>query len=344
MNKPGELRNVIFTPEEIAEATLRLVTERVKNPKAGLATGISGLDGTGRLLPMRPGELITVLGYTSHGKSSLANRIMRNNAAGIIEAGEASSKAVVTVTWEQSIEEQGIYDVAYFSQISVEKMLSGTLDSSEIEKLIAACEQRKKVPWWLLGHSSAKEERRPRLTMWQVSEALFMLRNTFGVTPILVVLDYLQRMNRQGLRGEMREQYIQLVDDAKDLALSLSCPVILVSQTGRQVHNREIGLPELDDGQETSNLEQSSDKMLGTWLPKHKYADGKLIVIGSKGMLSSSFLMFIRIVKQRLGKAPLTMPFFFKPEINQLSQMEWLSDVELQEELAKIKKRGGRTK
>ncbi|MDD1750450.1 MAG: DnaB-like helicase C-terminal domain-containing protein [Methanothrix sp.] len=337
-----DLSKTIFSPSEIGEATLKLVMENVANPNNGLLTGISGLDGKGRMVPMRRGWLVTIMGYASHGKSSLANRIMRNNALGIQMLGLERTRAVVTCTWEQSIEEQGLYDAAQLTALSVEDMLTGQLKAGDIEKMKDACSQRATIPWWLIGHSSSKDERRPRLNLPQIKEALFILRDKHGVKPILVTLDYLQRIGQQCYRGEMRERFISTVDDAKDMALELGCPVMLVSTTGRQVHERDIGLPEMDDGRETSNIEDSSDIMLGTWLPKHKYADGKLIVIGGKGIRVSTFLMLIRIVKQKFGKAPVTHPFFFKPEVNQISPMDWMSDDELKEAMEAIKKKGGR--
>lgn len=337
-----DVSRTIFSPADIGDATLKMVMEGVTNPSSGLVTGINGLDGKGRMVPMRRGWLVTIMGYASHGKSSLTNRIMRNNALGIQAADLARTRAVVTCTWEQSIEEQGLYDAAQLTSLSVEDMLTGQLKSGDIERLKDACSQRASLPWWLIGHSSEKDERRPRMNLLQVKEALFILRDKHGVKPLLVALDYLQRMGRQGYRGEIREQHMSLVDDSKDLALELGCPVILVTTTGRQVHERDIGLPEMDDGRETSNIEDSSDIMLGTWLPKHKYPDGKLIMIGGKGITVSTFLMLIRIVKQKFGKAPVTHPFFFKPEVNQISPMDWMADDELKEMLEAIKKKGGK--
>lgn len=338
----GKIDKAIFSPEDVGDKTLDLVVKGILEPGVGLSTGIYGLDGKKRLLPMRSGELITILGYTSNGKSSLANRIMRNNAAGIIDAGLADQKAVITVTWEQSIEEQGLYDAAQMANVSVEDLLTNQLSQVEVTKFKDACMRRKKVPWWLIGHSSQDKER-PRLGIQEAWTAIRVIRDRFNVTPALIVLDYLQRVNRKGLRGEMREQYIQIVDDAKDMSLEF-CPVILLSQTGRQVHDRKpYAIPELDDGQETSNLEQSSDKMLGVWMPKNNMIDGQMIDMRPLGgMTVSENLLFIRIIKQKFGRAPMTMPFIMQVGINKIVPIEWIPSDEVEEMLANSTKKAQR--
>lgn len=339
-----KIEKSIYSPTEIGEKTLNLIIHGIEHPEEGIITGITGLDGKHRLLPLRPTYLISVLGYTSNGKSSLVNRILRNNAIGISNMGLGGEQAVITVTWEQSIEEQGLYDAAQMAAISVEDLLLGNLSVVEIHKIKDACARRQLLPWWLIGHSDADPER-PRLTLAEATQGIRIIKKKYKIKPVAIALDYLQRMNRRGLRGEMREQYIALVDGSKDLALEMHCPVILIAQGGRQIAERDIGLPGLQDGQETSNLEQSSDVMLGTWLPKTRYAEDKVVRITPKHYIRvADWVMLVNIVKQKLGKAPVVLPFMFKAEVNQISPLEWMPIDEAEEILDKQRKKAYATK
>jgi hypothetical protein len=78
----------------------------------------------------------------------------------------------------------------------------------------------------------------------------------------------------------------------------------------------------LEDGQETSNLEQSADKFLSVWMPKNDYP-GQMIAAPNGGeIMVTDNLLILGIMKQKFGKAPLTMYLHVKPETNEIYPME----------------------
>jgi len=118
----------VFAPQVVSQSAISVIEDRHRDPLAGIKTGIESVDRW--MLPMRPGELIAVVGYTSNYKSGLMNYIARTQARSL--AGqEDESKAVFTFTWEQSIEEQGIVDISQLTKIDVSKMLRGSLEDSD---------------------------------------------------------------------------------------------------------------------------------------------------------------------------------------------------------------------
>ena len=132
--------------------------------------------------------------------------------------------------------------------------------------------------------------------------------------PKMIVLDYLQRIRPAKEDGyTKREQMVEAVNHAKDMAISFGCPVILGVQVGRDISDRKIKIPTISDGQETSNIEQSSDKMLSLWYPCKSEPLGEMIV---DGMEVTENLLFVKILKQKMGQSHKTFALYVDPEKN----------------------------
>jgi hypothetical protein len=91
----------VFSPQQVSSIAYEAVELRHNNRDGEIKTGMSVLDRD--LLPMRPGELVIVCGYTSNYKSGLMNYIARNNAQALQNDDFLTDykKAVITFTWEQ---------------------------------------------------------------------------------------------------------------------------------------------------------------------------------------------------------------------------------------------------
>lgn len=305
-----------FAPQTIVNNAYQIVEDRAATPHVGVKTGIGVIDKD--FLPMRPGELCGVLGFTSNGKSALMNFIARNHALKIKGEGEIGKKVAINVTYEQSIEEQGVIDMAQIAKIDVSRMMRGEMDAEEWRGLRRAGVERGKLPWWLIGHSSLQRNRRPHLTMSELYLAIERIIERQKLLPELIVVDYLQRIpGEKGIR-ERRERFVDIVDRSKDMALAFGCPVLLGCQAGRQVKERTWQLPQLEDAQETSNFEQSCDKVLSVWMPKTAYPVGHVIDYGEQEFTVTENLLIGAVLKQKFGPAPRIYDLFIKPEVNQL--------------------------
>lgn len=307
----------VFDPGMVSQATVNLLQDRKAHQSESINTGIEQLDAV--LNPMRPGELVVVLGFTRNYKSGLMNYIARYHALRMRDTG-TTNRAVITFTWEQSIEEQGITDIAQLTSLDTGRMMRGQFTDEEWNLLLLGAMRRGTIPWWLVGHSASINERRPRLNMSEVTEVLEWIVDFQEIKPTLVVLDYLQRIKRE--KGEtMREQFIGIVDKAKDLALAFHCPVMLGSQAGRTVvsnQTRTWRLPHVDEGQETSNLEQSADKLLSVWMPKNDHPLGTVLQYADKNYTVTENLLILGVMKQKFGPSPKIMQLEVHPETNDI--------------------------
>ena len=319
MNKNSSVDSIVYDPQLASMRAVQMVDMLRKDAGGGVRSGIPDLDSV--LLPFRPGELVTVLGYASNYKSGLMNWLSKQ-AIKTIDPDDKES-VVVRVTWEQSVEEDTLSWLAGDANLSITRLARGLVDESEWKKLSVSSMRRAVVPMWIIGHSqqdnAERRRARPRMTMTDVANALEFICNdaTDHKQKIrMVVLDYLQRILPDKQDGNnKREQMIEAVNRAKDCAVSFGCPVLLGVQAGRHILDRDDKTPTIQDGQETSNIEQSSDKMFGVWYPMKTEEPGQMI----SGYPVTKNLLIVRLLKQKLGEAPVTFALHVDPEKNQIS-------------------------
>lgn len=317
---------LVQSPSQASTGSIQYIQALHKEAGGGIKTGIVDLDKV--LLPMRPGELITVMGYTSNYKSGFMNWCAKEALKSIPPGND--DEVVVKVTWEQSVEEDTISWLAFDSGISITQMARGALDTKDWSLINRSAIRRAVTPIWIVGHSQLESEKirkpRPRMTMTDVMNACEFICNDATDHKLkirLVVLDYLQRIRPDPSDGgDKRLQVMEAVNRVKDLGISFGTPVMLGVQTKR-ILDRENKSPRIDDGQETSNIEQSSDKVIGVWYPIKTEKEGSKIgdLVVQKNLLIAS------ILKQKLGPAPATFALYVDPEHNHIGSMDTSTDV-----------------
>jgi replicative DNA helicase len=320
---PGEAKDIVFTPNEAVKAALATIDQRRAFVGAGVRTGIQPLDDY--LLPGRPGEMIGVLGMSSNYKSGLMQWWARYTA-GVIMEYQVENECVIYVTWEQAIDEMVAFDLAYTAHMNATDVVQGKLSDAEMERLrVAVGPKRACMPLYLLGHSIQEGRKRPHLTLTAVTQGLVYIREQFQLKPRAIFLDYLQQIEPEG--GEDRRmQVFESVGRCKDMALAMGCPVIVGSQANRSVYHEKWGVPGMADSMESSNFEHTCDKLLGVWMPKTSYAVGDYFD-AKMGTRKTSFevtenLLFIRVLKQKLGPAGRWWPLYVDPARNLIAPME----------------------
>lgn len=327
MDPSVKVDDIIFTPDEAAQlalAEIRRTSERVEED--GVQFGISKLDDY--LLPFMPGDLVTVIARPSNAKTALAQYLARTIAQKILDR-EDETRFVAYVTWEQAIEDVLLFKLAAAAGIDASDIRRGAV--KDLAPLIQVSLELGSLPLFLFGHSTSRRRKRPTLSLTHVAQALRKVDDgIIGSPPVskkpaLIVIDYLQRIRRDpnifsdyGSRtsSSRREFMMETVDRCKDMALSFGCPVLLLCQAGRQVDDRKIKLPSMADGQETSNIEQSSDVVLTLWYPKMTEMPGDTVEIGSLKAEVTPELLLLAVAKQKFGPSGAVFPLIFKPGRN----------------------------
>ena len=316
-------RDITYSPPEVSTLVLKTIAERKARPGAGVRLGIPSIDK--QMLPLRPGDLVTITGRPSNYKSGLMSYWARKVAKDITEAEDSENKVVVYITWEMAIEEIGMYDLAATSGLSAAELAQGRCSDIDFESLQQAAMRRAMSPLWLIGHSIERRKKRPKLTLSNVAKALMWLDDEMGMRPEIVFLDYLQQMEPERFdpKGEVsrRMDIFENVHRCKDMALHLGCPVVLGVQASRGVDERDWKLPLMGDQMESSNIEHTADKMLSVWYPKMTEKRGDLLP-RENSLIVSDNLLILGLVKQRMGPAGGWFPLWVNPLTNELAEMQ----------------------
>jgi replicative DNA helicase len=306
--------SIVFDPSLVSTLTVGSIKAAREFPDC-LATGIPQMDD--HYVMMRPRRVNGILAYTSHGKTSVMNIMARNFIPQIQE-----DEIVVYCTWEDSVEDMTLSYLANVSRIPLQSLFSGKLSINEWDAMMKAATQRASTPLWLIGHSEGKEARRPRLTMTDIWVACEYITDNRKKKIRAIFLDYLQRINRDDMKGDTRGQYMGIMDKVKDLALGFNTNVVIGSQVGRDVKDRKWQQPQDNDAQETSNFEQTCDGIISLWIPKKTEKMDECLIekkgIDGQAVFVTENLMLINTLKQKKAKAPVLRAVDFLPETGEI--------------------------
>ena len=101
MTKPANPeKDIIYAPQQVATLVLDELTQRRNQKDLGVRSGIERLDVP--LHPLRPGDLVAVIGRPGHYKSGLCQWWARRLAQE--SQNQEDSRVTVYVTWEMAIE------------------------------------------------------------------------------------------------------------------------------------------------------------------------------------------------------------------------------------------------
>ena len=304
----------VFDPSLISTLTVGSVRAARDLPDA-LKTGIPQLDD--HYVMHRPRRVNGIIAHTSEGKTSVMNILARNFVTQISE-----NEIILFATWEDSIEDLSLAFLAQTSRVPLKSLFSGKLTLSEWDGMMKAATKRAETPLWLIGHREQKEARRPRLTVTDIWNGLEYIIDKRKKKVRAVFMDYLQRINTDDTKGDIRERYMRTMDKVKDLSLAFDTDVIIGSQVSREVKQRKWKQPQITDAQETSNFEQTCDGMISLWIPKKDESIGSGLIekkgIDGQAVNVTKNLMLIQTLKQKKGEAPVLRAVDFLPETNEI--------------------------
>jgi replicative DNA helicase len=209
------------------------------------------------------------------------------------------NECVIIVTWEDSIEEYGLSNIANHTGIDVQDILRGRFDDTSMRQAVVELGAR---PVYVVGHSEETRRNRPNLSMSNVAQALIEFERTQKLKIKAVFLDYLQRMERDTDIRETRHQYMANAEASKDLALALNTHVVLGVQAGEDVAKRQMKIPQMGDAHEApSAVRHVSNNMIGLWRPWATGDREGSVSVGGCAYACTPDLLFAQSVKQKMG-------------------------------------------
>lgn len=313
--------SILFTPEEIGVQTSAYLQQRKDNKGLGVKVGLKCLDNPDKdgnfLLPLHPGELMGIIARPGNAKTGFMVRWARHRASELRKA-QVTDRAIVYITLEQSVEELNAFNVAADNRLSITSMATGEITDEEWKAVLKASVQRRFYPLWNVGYSAMTEKKQIRVDVDGIKGALDLLRDKHEKKIDLIFVDYLQRVPYE--HAESKTVGISdVLDNLKNICLTCKAPMIVGVQAKREVDETPDKIPGLDDGQWTSNIEQTCDRVISLVRPILYTNVGKEF---GNHLVEGANEILISVFKQKLGPANFAKWAFFQPEYNKLDELE----------------------
>ena len=228
----------------------------------GVSTGYFKLDDI--TSGWQASDLVIIAGRPAMGKTSFALSMAKNIAADLripmaFFSLEMSNVQLVNRLISNACEIQG------------SKILNGQLQRDEWERLDKNINNLLGAPLYV--------DDTPGLSVFELRTKARRLVREHGIK--LIMIDYLQLMNANGMRFSSRQEEVSTISRSlKGLAKELNIPILALSQLNRGVESRE-GLegkrPQLSDLRESGAIEQDADMVLFVHRPEyyHIFQDDK---------------------------------------------------------------------
>ena len=234
--------------------------------QSGGLTGIpSGLDDLDAVTSgWQPSDLVIIAGRPAMGKTSYALSVAKNIAVDYRIPIAFFSLEMSNVQLVNRL-------ISNVCEIPGNKILNGQLTDEEWARLDNNIRKMDGAPLYI--------DDTPGLSVFELRTKARRLVREHGVK--LIMIDYLQLMNANGMRFSSRQEEVSTISRSlKGLAKELDIPILALSQLNRGVESRE-GLegkrPQLSDLRESGAIEQDADMVLFVHRPEyyHIYQDEK---------------------------------------------------------------------
>ena len=226
----------------------------------GVSTGYYKLDDI--TSGWQASDLVIIAGRPAMGKTSFALSMAKNIAADLRQPMAFLSLEMSNVQLVNRL-------ISNACEIQGSKILNGQLQRDEWERLDKNINQLLGAPLYV--------DDTPGLSVFELRTKARRLVREHGIK--LIMIDYLQLMNANGMRFSSRQEEVSTISRSlKGLAKELNIPILALSQLNRGVESRE-GLegkrPQLSDLRESGAIEQDADMVLFVHRPEyyHIYQD-----------------------------------------------------------------------
>lgn len=215
-----------------------------KGDVTGVTSGLVDLDR--KLSGFQKSDMIVLAARPSMGKTAFALNVSLNAA---LKGGAK----ILIFSLEMSKEQLGQRLLSMESRVESQKMSTGDIDSSDMEKIATALDS--------LGRGTIIIDDTPGIKMMEIKNKCRRMKAEMGLD--MIVLDYLQLMEGEGKASSNRQQEITALSRGmKLLAREMDCPIIVLSQLSRAPDQRENHRPVLSDLRESGAIEQDADVVL----------------------------------------------------------------------------------
>lgn len=308
--------SLIYNPNDVATLGQEYLSWKQNNKEFGVPFFSKKMRN--RVYPLFPGEIMSVIARPGHAKTSVMMFWARQRANWLLE-NKFENRVVIYATWEQSIEELHSFYLAAEQKISITNMAKGELSEEEWDRVKTGTAKRINEPLWFIGHSMIRKSGRQPITVETLGKAIETVQSRDFLVD-MVYVDYLQRIAPADNRQEPVQAYTQIMTDLKNFALGFGVPMTVGVQARREVDDLKVQIPESNHAQWTSNIEQTSDRMISLVRPRRYRKEGEMF--GSRKVIGHNQLL-VNTLKQKLGEGNFAEWLSFNPIYNVLDEKEF---------------------
>ena len=260
--------------DPVIKNAIDVITKSAKNKDGltGVASGYTKLDE--KTSGWQASDLVIIAGRPAMGKTSFALSMAKNIAADYQVPMAFFSLEMSNVQLVNRL-------ISNVCEIPGSKILNGQLHPDEWERLDNRVNNLLGAPLYV--------DDTPGLSVFELRTKARRLVREHDVK--LIMIDYLQLMNANGMRFSSRQEEVSTISRSlKGLAKELNIPILALSQLNRGVESRE-GLdgkrPQLSDLRESGAIEQDADMVLFVHRPEyyHIYQDDNGIDLHGKAQI-----------------------------------------------------------
>ncbi len=229
-----------------------------------------------QLVPsLKKGQLITIAGATSHGKTAFALDLL---------LALSVDNPVAAFSLEMSAHELLTRAACNLSGVDSYLQESGNLSAKERARFSSAVSRLAEMPLYIDDRTGS--------TVAAIASAAAKVRPK----PRLLCVDYLQLLNASGKAVNRNDAVSQISRGLKQLAVRMEIPIIVLSQINRD-SRKEGREPDLHDLRDSGSIEQDSNTVMFLWQTKEEeskpYSRTDILVKkqrgGRKGRVSMNF-------------------------------------------------------
>lgn len=297
--------------------------ERRRLADVRLNWGVPVLDNY--FLPMVRGDLVSIVGRPGNGKTSVLVHLARALSETL---KSTDSGVVVYATWETMVEEFVAILSYPYTGYSMEQIGRGEVETERLEDGIAALMSSRIV---IMGNSMRDDQEKVSIpTLDTLEDALAELKERrYNVRAVLV--DYLQRIPGHGNK-DRSTLVSENLERLKDMAMGQKVPFVVGVQAKRDVDElRGIQMPGLNDGQWSSNIEQTSDKVIAISRPVLYMDEGKEVTVQGNQISVSWTTVLMKCLKQRWGKSGKIFCLDMDPRECELKEAEYFESTDTEQ-------------
>lgn len=290
---------MIFGPQESVTILHKYLEHLEKDDDSGIGFGVPSVDKT--LMKLQDNDFVTVLARPSNGKSVVVVHYCRR-ASEQYKANQDKYSPPVLISLEGPVEEVMMRNLSNYTAIDSKIIRNGKQQNNWKELHESADKMIAEFPMTYIAASSYSTKKKQRITLSFVEDAMKKIVDVYGKKPRMIGLDYIQLLSMDNGSSDRRIMLSECVLRIKELGSIYGCPVVMASQANREAETQQkFAIPQPYHSKDTGSIEEASDIILSLMRPCKYYKIGDLIPYTSENVITTPYLFFVNICKQRNG-------------------------------------------